>query len=367
MPSNRRVPYYYFESINQPFNNQLMNKILRYSLSLVLALVASVTFAAEPYKVLTFPDDGTEGTSFSDYTTTWQATIGDDSWTIANFNSNKWANNWKYIKCGSKKNASVASITSPAIDKAVSYVVVTIDAVTKANVNSIKLQVSSDEAFTSVSEEVAASDIATGDLVFKTTKAAANDYYKVVFDCKKGSNNGIVQVSKVAYYKEGDAPTIVDITNTPETAYTVAKAKELIDAGEGLATSVYVKGKVSKASENLNEIYGSLSYYISDDGTTDNELEVYGGLSFKGEKFTSVDDIKVGDEVVVYGQLKMYGTTYELDKNNILFSKNGATGINKVVADEANANAPVYNLSGQRVGKNAKGVLIKNGKKYVVK
>ena len=29
--------------------------------------------------------------------------------------------------------------------------------------------------------------------------------------------------------------------------------------------------------------------------------------------------------------------------------------------------APVYNLSGQRVGKNAKGVLIKNGKKYVVK
>lgn len=166
---------------------------------------------------------------------------------------------------------------------------------------------------------------------------------------------------------DGTVAPPADITNTPETAYTVAKAKELIDAGKGLATSVYVKGKVSQASKELNEKYGSLSYYISDDGATNNELQVYGGLSFKGEKFTSVDDIKVGDEVVVYGQLKMYNETYEIDKNNILISKNGATGINKVVTDVDSANAPAYNLSGQCVGKNAKGVLIKNGKKYVVK
>lgn len=341
-----------------------MNKILRYSLSLVLALVASVTFAAEPYKVLTFPNEG--GASINGYKQTWKATIGDDTWTIENFNT--FQNQWTYIKCGSKKSESVAAITSPAIDKSISYVVVTIDAVTNAKeVNSIKLQVSSDKKFSTVSEEVAASKIAAGDLVFKTTKAAANDYYKVVFDCQKGSKNGLVQVSKVEYYKEGDAPTIVDITNTPETAYTVAKAKELIDAGKGLATSVYVKGKVSQASEKLNATYGSLSYYISDDGTTNNELQVYGGLSFKGEKFTSVDDIKVGDEVVVYGQLKKFNTTYEIDKNNTLISKNGATGINKVVTDVDSAAAPVYNLSGQRVGKNAKGVLVKNGKKYVVK
>ena len=340
-----------------------MNKILRYSFSLVLALVASVTFAAEPYKVLTFPNEG--GASINDYKQTWNATIGDDTWTIENFNTFK--NQWTFIRCGSKKSESVAAITSPAIDKPISYVVVTIDAVDNAKVNSIKLQVSSDETFSKVSEEVSASasDIAAGDLVFKTTKAAANDYYKVVFDCQKSSKNGFVQVSKVEYYQEGTAP--VDITNTPETAYTVAKAKELIDAGKGLATSVYVKGKVSQASEKLNDTYGSLSYYISDDGTTNNELQVYGGLSFKGEKFTSVDDIKVGDEVVVYGQLKKFNTTYEIDKNNILISKNGATGINKVVTDVDSADAPAYNLAGQRVGKNAKGVLIKNGKKYVVK
>jgi ABC-type oligopeptide transport system substrate-binding subunit len=72
--------------------------------------------------------------------------------------------------------------------------------------------------------------------------------------------------SDIAYYKVGDTPVIVDITNTAETAYTIAKAKELIDAGEGLSESVYVKGIVSQASKSLNATYGSLSYYISDDG-----------------------------------------------------------------------------------------------------
>ena len=37
----------------------------------------------------------------------------------------------------------------------------------------------------------------------------------------------------------------VDITNTPETAYTIAKAFELIAAGQGLNTKVYVKGYIS--------------------------------------------------------------------------------------------------------------------------
>ena len=343
-----------------------MNKFLRYSLSLVLAFVASVTFAGTtPYKVLTFPDEGTEGKTIGAYDKTWKATIGEDVWTIENFNSNTW-NNWKYIKCGSKKDASVASITSPAIDQPISNIVLTIDKITKDKINSIKLQVATDADCKNVTEEIPAK-IEDGDLIFKPTKPAANNYYKFVFDCQAGSN-GLIQVSKIAYYKVGDAPEIVDITNTAETAYTIAKAKELIDADKGLSESVYVKGTVSQAGESLNDQYGSLSYYISDDGTTGNELQVYGGLSFEGKKFTSVDDIKVGDVVVVYGKLKKYNTTYELDKNNILISLNGkTTGITNITTDEAAKNAPVYNLAGQKVTKAYKGVVIKNGKKMIQK
>ena len=216
-----------------------MNKFLRYSLSLVLAFVASVTFAGTtPYKVLTFPDEGTEGKAISAYNKTWKATIGEDVWTIANFNSNKWDKSWKFIKCGSNKFESVASITSPAIDQPISNIVLTIDQITKAKINSIKLQVATDADCKNVTEEIPAK-IEDGDLIFKPTKSAANNYYKFIFDCQAGSKNGLIQVSKIAYYKVGDTPEIVDITNTAETAYTIAKAKELINAGKGLSESVY--------------------------------------------------------------------------------------------------------------------------------
>ncbi len=43
------------------------------------------------------------------------------------------------------------------------------------------------------------------------------------------------------------------------------------------------------------------------------------------------------------------------------------TGINGVKADNADVNAPMFNIAGQRVSNNAKGLVIKNGKKYMLK
>ena len=45
----------------------------------------------------------------------------------------------------------------------------------------------------------------------------------------------------------------------------------------------------------------------------------------------------------------------------------GSTGISDITADKANADAPVYNLAGQRVNKDTKGILIQNGKKFINK
>ena len=47
---------------------------------------------------------------------------------------------------------------------------------------------------------------------------------------------------------------------------------------------------------------------------------------------------------------------------NLLAAMVTATGISSLEADEIDA--PVYNMAGQRVGKNVKGIVIKNGKKY---
>lgn len=45
-----------------------------------------------------------------------------------------------------------------------------------------------------------------------------------------------------------------------------------------------------------------------------------------------------------------------------------STGINNIESDvEANPNAPVYNIAGQQVTKETKGILIQNGKKFINK
>lgn len=346
-----------------------MNKILRYVFVALLAVVSNMGFADEAYKTLTFPDDNKANNAVGAYTETWTATIGDFSWEITNFNNNKWNNNWTYIKCGSKKGASTASIaTSSAMDKAIGTVLVTIDNITADYVNSISLEVASDAAFSDVKETVKAEKLEKGEMEFKVKAPATNLYYKLVFDCSAGKANGLVQVSKVEYYEQGKTPTKVDISNTPETAYTVAKAKELIDANEGLATSVYVKGIVSKVDASGLAKYKNLNIFISDDGTeeTENPFEAYACNDLDNKEFTSADAVQVGDEVIVYGNLTKHGSTYEFAKGCYLYSiKKNTTGISSVKASQKSS--VLYNLSGQRVDSSYKGVVIRNGKKFVNK
>ena len=333
----------------------------------VLAFIANVSFG-QAYKTLTFPDDNKANNKVQVYDQTWTAKIGTDTWSIVNFNNNYWNNNWKWIKCGGKKAASVGTITTDfAIDKAISSVVVNIDKVTTASVNSIKLEVTSDKEGKTVLETVNLDKIATGDAVFTIKTPKKNCYYKLLFDCQKGTSNGLITVTKVEYYQEGTSPDIVDIANTPETAYDIAKAKELIDAGKGLSTEVYVKGIVTSVGQ-YNDTYKSLTYNISDDGETTNELKVYSGKYLEGADFTSADQIKAGDKVIVKGKLKKFNDTYEIDMNSKIHSLNGVTtGINNITTDATLENAPAFNLAGQKVGKAYKGVVIKAGKKYIQK
>ena len=126
-------------------------------------------------------------------------------------------------------------------------------------------------------------------------------------------------------YNEGSASytlTVVD-PNAPGTEnnpYTVAQARDAIDAGTGV-TGVFAKGIVSKIVTAFNPQFGNISYNISEDGTEEaDQLEAYRGFSYKGEWFTSEDDIQVGDEVVIYGNLTKYGNTYEFAASNQLVS-----------------------------------------------
>ena len=112
--------------------------------------------------------------------------------------------------------------------------------------------------------------------------------------------------------------TIVpSIANTKETAYTTEEAIALIDAtsDEQLAAEkVYVKGTISKV-DSYNSTYKSITYWLDD-----NKFEVYSGRGLDNADFSAKTDIEVGAEVIIYGNITKYNTTYEFDKNNYLVS-----------------------------------------------
>ena len=217
--------------------------------------------------------------------------------------------------------------------------------------------------YTAVPDTAATINATTGEITLvKAGKAVISAIFEGNDEYEAQTVSYTLTVKAAA--EEGGGET-VDISNTPETAYTVAKAIELIAAGEGLSTKVYVKGTISYIKE-ISTQYGNATYDISDDGTTSNALTVYRGYYLGGEKFTAGDELEVGDDVVVYGQLKLYNTSNQINTGSSIYSVNGVTtGVNGITTDEADTNAPVFNLAGQRVNDNFKGVVIKNGKKFM--
>ena len=179
------------------------------------------------------------------------------------------------------------------------------------------------------------------------------------------------EIKNVVVTNAKAADTPFTIANTPETAYSTTKAVEIIDEGKDLSTKVYVKGAISRIGIEGKEggltdlpgnSYGNATYFITD-GTT--EFEVYRGYFLNNEKFTAEDQIKVGDEVIVYGKLTKFKEIYELAAGSYIYSLNGTTAIRSINADMANG--VIFDLCGRRVEKAVRGIYIVNGKRVVVK
>ena len=98
---------------------------------------------------------------------------------------------------------------------------------------------------------------------------------------------------------------------TQEDPYTVSDAV-LVAGGLGdkeVTEKVYAYGTVKEITD-LSLSYGNATFTITD-GTKD--IIVFRAKYLNGEKFTSEDQLKVGDVVVIVGQLTNYGGTLEFN------------------------------------------------------
>jgi len=93
----------------------------------------------------------------------------------------------------------------------------------------------------------------------------------------------------------------------------------------------YIKGKVAKIPSNANYGEGkyptTANYYISDDGEDANTFYIYASKYLGNKDYSEGAVLKVGDEVIVFGNITNYNGTYETAQNkNYLYSLNGENG-----------------------------------------
>ena len=162
-------------------------------------------------------------------------------------------------------------------------------------------------------------------------------------------NNGIPYL-KANDATKADALTIT--TSTEEAQPIVATVADIL-AKKYINDLVIIKDVTFK-----KEVSGTYTNYFIYDG--EQKVQLY-------DKF-QVSDLATLTDGQTYTVQGLFGQIFK-DVPEILMTKKVAetSGIANITTDTANANAPVFNLAGQKVGKAYKGVVIKAGKKFVQK
>lgn len=154
---------------------------------------------------------------------------------------------------------------------------------------------------------------------------AAGTVYKV----ESGTTAFNQQFASFTYVKvgnEGETPDQPDPDQpeNPTGTITVAEALAILAGGQTNVTAT-VKGIISQIDE-VSPSYGNATYYIKDDLTDANALEVFRGKWMNGESFTAEDQIAVGGTIVVKGTLVNYNGTYEFTTGSEVISYEAPTG-----------------------------------------
>lgn len=203
--------------------------------------------------------------------------------------------------------------------------------------------------------------------MFIEDATGAIDFYECNLPFTTGQKlNGTIKVKEYKLYKKMPEVTAVTENNLVATDGEVMPNEISIEdvSAAMFCKLVKVSGKVSTVEEEYTDNQGNkktrINYFLEDeDHNTVQFYRRWGTL-----EGTDLSTLVTGDEATVTGIIVPL-------KDNIVigvtaFQKNNSTGIDGVNA-EADTNAPIYNIAGQRVENVGKGIYIRNGKKFVVK
>lgn len=201
----------------------------------------------------------------------------------------------------------------------------------------------------------------------------AGDYAKFTYNPEANTVSAVKVVETVTINPIGDASYVctnaLDFTDTGVTAYVATEEKsdaivlaEVTQVPAG--TAFVVKGE---AGEHIIPAIGSATLDKTNlfQGSATESYTVTAGPTVYAISKTYGDFRPVGVGVTIPAGKAYIVSTLGGAAKSLVFGDDDAAGITNVNADDVNA--PVYNIAGQRVNANVKGIVIKNGKKYIVK
>ena len=308
--------------------------------------------------------EGTMTVDVNSGTATWENTVGSSSVTVTVGDKNEYGTEAK-TKAG-QFNADKVDITSdgqgggetptPPAEETKAENIAAFKALASGTTATLTLkdaQVVYKNVYTTKSG-------ATNTEYYVRDASGAIQFFNTGLDLKVNQIlNGTVEVKYSPY---NDMPEAAKSTNTSAEKLTITDGEVAVPTKvtvADLATDKYLCDLVTVENVNITTEEDSThtnNYLVSGD----DKVMIY-------DKFKTNVTISEGEGYDVTGVLVTAKLSGNIVKELAPISAPIPTGINNISAAVDSADAPVYNLSGQRVGKNAKGVLIKNGKKYVVK
>lgn len=171
--------------------------------------------------------------------------------------------------------------------------------------------------------------------------------------------NGTVEVT---YSPFNELPEAKKTANTSAEKLTITDGEAAVPTKvtvADLTTNKYLCDLVTVENANIiSETSGTHTNQYLTNGT--DKVMIY-------DKFKTKTNITDGEGFDVTGILVTAKLSGNIIKEFAPISAPVPTGINNITTEAADANAPAYNLAGQKVGKEYKGVVIKAGKKFIQK
>lgn len=119
----------------------------------------------------------------------------------------------------------------------------------------------------------------------------------------------------------------------PFNAAAATAAASALASGKTSDQDYYIKGKISEIKYAFDAAHGTATFFISDDGTTAGQFQVYSTYYLGNRAWVDGDkQVALGDEVIIYGKLTNYnGTPETASKKSYIYSLNGATSAKRYV------------------------------------